>query len=72
VAMGDLRALRTSHVDSACAVDHPVGCRRIERHAPLLGPVYGNGGEDATIDIPGLGKLQTPLHGWPMSPPKGD
>jgi hypothetical protein len=66
VAMGDLRSLLTSHADSACAVDHPAGCRGIERHAAPLGPVHRIGRKGATIQIPGSGGLQSPLHGWPM------
>jgi len=41
VAVGHLRSLLTAHADSACAMDHPVGCRGIERHAPPLGPLHG-------------------------------
>jgi len=66
VAMGDLRSLLTSHADSACAVDHPAGRRGIERHAAPLGPVHRIGRKGATIQIPGWGELQSPVHGSPM------
>ena len=39
MAMGDLRALLTSHADGACDVDHPVGRRGLERLAAPLGPM---------------------------------
>ena len=40
LAVGDLRALPTSHADGACAVDHPVGPRQLERHAASFGPLH--------------------------------
>jgi hypothetical protein len=55
VAVGDLRSLPTSHTDSACALDYPVGCRGIERHAAPLGLVHGMRRQGCNHPNPGLG-----------------
>jgi len=34
--MGDLRALPAPLTDSSRAMDHPLGCWRVERHAAAL------------------------------------
>ena len=55
MAMGDLRALLTSHADSPCTVDHSVGRWRLERHAALLGSMHGLRRKGRNDPNPGLG-----------------